>query len=287
MALKYSVGGFDLGFDTWGDPTHEPVLFFHGFPGSRIQARAVLPLIKENGLYLIAVDRPGYGETRGQGSPARYLEALAALLDHLGVSRFHVIGVSGGSPWAHLMTAKFADRIDSLTIICGLAPFNRETQKYFSTFQRRALIAGRWVPKRLAHWVVARKLRTLNPDKNLLRLVSFLDTADHKVLLDPAHGGLLKESLAEARKQGPLGIVNDAKLYHRNWYMRDCDLEKLRSVPTAYYHGKNDKLLDCRLAEWMHRANPKSRLTLFEGEGHYSLPFHKVAEILTDIRRHL
>jgi len=50
-------GGRKLGYAEGGDPNGVPVFYFHGFPGSRLEATLLPP----SGIRLIGVDRPGYG----------------------------------------------------------------------------------------------------------------------------------------------------------------------------------------------------------------------------------
>lgn len=276
---------FSIRYSAWGDPTHTPILFFHGFPGSHIQARGLLPFLEEQKFFLIAADRPGYGETVGQGSPLKYVEALQNLLQELSVVRFHILGISGGAPWAHVMASRFAEQIASLIVVCGLSPFNADTKDFFTPFQQRGLMVGRWSPRPAAEWLINKALRDFNPSERLKSFISMLDPADQSILANPNNRGLMLASMAEARRQGSKGIVNDAKLYHQDWLNKICDLEALRQVPTAYYHGKRDLLLDHRMSKWMHEKNGKAELTLFENEGHYSLPFQRAQEILNKINR--
>ncbi len=44
-----------------GDPEGSPVLYFHGYPGSRLEGRLAAGAARRHGLRLIAPDRPGFG----------------------------------------------------------------------------------------------------------------------------------------------------------------------------------------------------------------------------------
>jgi pimeloyl-ACP methyl ester carboxylesterase len=52
--------GRKLGYDEYGDAGGSP-FYFHGFPGSRIEARLKNDPAAARNLRLIAVDRPGIG----------------------------------------------------------------------------------------------------------------------------------------------------------------------------------------------------------------------------------
>jgi pimeloyl-ACP methyl ester carboxylesterase len=53
--------GRRLGYAWYGQPDGEPVFYFHGHPGSRLEARFARQAAAGAGLRVIALDRPGYG----------------------------------------------------------------------------------------------------------------------------------------------------------------------------------------------------------------------------------
>lgn len=274
---------FQIGYECWGDPKHQPLVFFHGFPGSYIQAGALVPFLAERKIFLISADRPGYGRTTGSGSPLAYLDALRELLSALGAREYSVMGVSGGSPWAHLMASRYANEVRTLLIVCGLGPYNEATKNFFSRFQRTGLLLRKVLPERAAEAVVAGVLNTGQPERKLVFLERILDLPDREVLQDLEVRGILLQSMTQARLQGSKGVIFDADLYGVDWMEAHCDLEKLRSIPTFYFHGGRDRILDFRMSHWMHERHGKSRLEFFEREGHYSLPFRQSGKILRSL----
>jgi pimeloyl-ACP methyl ester carboxylesterase len=58
--------GRELAWLELGKPKGPPVFFFHGTPGSRLQATTNEKSIFAAGVRLIAVDRPGYGHSTYQ-----------------------------------------------------------------------------------------------------------------------------------------------------------------------------------------------------------------------------
>ena len=53
--------GRRLGFAEYGIRAGIPIFYFHGCPGSRLDALLVEPVAKRFGVRLIALDRPGFG----------------------------------------------------------------------------------------------------------------------------------------------------------------------------------------------------------------------------------
>ena len=49
--------GHSLGYAEFGDPEGKPVFHFHGFPGSRLEAKLMSDAAGRNGVRLIGVDR--------------------------------------------------------------------------------------------------------------------------------------------------------------------------------------------------------------------------------------
>src|SRR4051812_23549228 len=94
--------GRALEVQEYGDPTGHPAFFFHGLIGSHHQASYIAEQARENGLRIIAPNRPGVGRSEfvDRKSP---LEAIADVEDvaaALGLGQFSVIGISGGTPYA-------------------------------------------------------------------------------------------------------------------------------------------------------------------------------------------
>jgi pimeloyl-ACP methyl ester carboxylesterase len=123
-----------LGYRVRGDrATGTPILHFHGQPGSRFEAD-VYPdaVLTAAGVQVIAYDRPGMG--RSDLVPARDmtedLPDTVALLDHLGVGRVGVVGVSAGGPWAFAFAATYPDRVTHLVPVSASGPYDEAAEPF-------------------------------------------------------------------------------------------------------------------------------------------------------------
>ena len=118
--------GRRFGLSEFGAPKGKPLFYFHGFPGSRLEARLVHEQACRQQIRLIAVDRPGYGQSAYQ--PGRRLahwpRDIAAIADTLKLDRFSVLGVSGGAPYAAACARFMPERLITTGIVCGLAPLD-------------------------------------------------------------------------------------------------------------------------------------------------------------------
>jgi len=116
--------GRQLGFAEYGAPAGNPVLYFHGMPGSRYLGANMADIASRHGVRLIAVERPGYGLSDPQ--PGRSLldwpDDIAALADALGLRRFALIGFSGGSQYALACAYKLTARVTKIALAGAFAP---------------------------------------------------------------------------------------------------------------------------------------------------------------------
>ncbi|GAA3431137.1 alpha/beta fold hydrolase [Kutzneria kofuensis] len=99
-----------------------PVFWHHGTP----QVGAVpAPLLALPGIRWLSYDRPGYGGSTA--SPGRTIGSaasdVAAIADSLGISRFSVLGHSGGGNHAFACAALLPDRVVRCVTAGAIAPF--------------------------------------------------------------------------------------------------------------------------------------------------------------------
>ncbi|MDQ0672646.1 pimeloyl-ACP methyl ester carboxylesterase [Pseudarthrobacter siccitolerans] len=96
--------------------TGVPLLAVHGTLGGWDQGLVATEFFRTNGFRIIAPSRPGYlGTPLATGrTPAEQGDALAALLDALGIERVRVFAGSGGGPAAYALAARHPDRVIKL-----------------------------------------------------------------------------------------------------------------------------------------------------------------------------
>lgn len=94
--------GRTLGYAAYGTPSGTPLLYFHGFPSCRLEAYGLQAIAARHNVRLLALDRPGFGLSTDDPQRrftdwAADVQAFAAELD---LSRFAILGASGGGPFA-------------------------------------------------------------------------------------------------------------------------------------------------------------------------------------------
>ncbi|MGB5202083.1 MAG: alpha/beta fold hydrolase [Sedimenticolaceae bacterium] len=279
-------GGRRIAYAEWGDAAGTPVVYCHGFPGSRLEARLADAPARALGIRLIAPDRPGFGLS--SLAPARRLadwpRDLLALADHLALARFHLIGVSGGAPYAIASGQKLGDRVAAIALVCGLGEFVGDDSTSGMNaaaatainFHRRWPQAGDWAYMRLIGPLLGRY-----PTLVSRILIGTGNVADREVLADNGVRDTIVASFTEAFREGPAGPVHELGLFTRHW---DIDPTKVPQ-PVQLWHGEADRTVPVAMGRRHASLLPDVAAHFLPGEGHFSLVFRYMRQILADLIR--
>ncbi|MBI3851438.1 MAG: alpha/beta hydrolase [Verrucomicrobia bacterium] len=273
--------GRQLGFAEYGDAQGRPVYYFHGWPGSRLEAHAMGPIASELGVRIIAVDRPGYGLSEFQ--PHRRIfdwpEDVVQLADSLKLDRFGVIGVSGGGPYALVCAARIPNRLNTATIVCGLGPLDApEATRGMMRHNRFLLSLGRRAPW-LARWLLGCAIWVVRHNPQLYlspRLLTELPEPDRAALRYGEFRHMLFASTMEAFRQGTRGPFHDGRLYAQPWGFQLADITR----EILLWHGEQDVFVPVALGSHQAQLLPRCRARFLPDEGHLSLPLNHIREIL-------
>ena len=119
-ARSASIRGSRLAFDDVGDGAAGTLVLLHGFPHSRALWTGVLAALPAlaPGWRLVAPDLRGFGESdvRGPWGVEQWGDDVAALIDHLGVARAVVGGLSMGGYVALALWRRHAARVRALVL---------------------------------------------------------------------------------------------------------------------------------------------------------------------------
>src|SRR5215211_1571096 len=110
------VNGARIAYDVAG--SGPPVLLLHAGIGDRRMWDAQVPVFAEH-FTVVRFDARGFGETRKPDAAfSPYADAIA-LLDYLGISRAHFVGVSMGSQTAIEATVAAPERVSALVVVAA------------------------------------------------------------------------------------------------------------------------------------------------------------------------
>lgn len=277
--------GRRLAYAEFGDPNGQPVFYFHGFPGSRVEASLAHLSASQVGVRLIAVDRPGMGRScyAGGRSILGWPSDVEQLACALGLHGFKVLGVSGGSPYALACGLCLGHRVRCVAIVSGLAPGKTKgVYGGMSPFTRLGLAAAAASPlAALALCTVMGEWLRRCPDQALFLLSRVAASVDAAILSDVAVRQVLAASVREAFRAGPLGAAVDLRLLASPWQMALARLQ----LPVLLWHGDQDRIVLPSMGRALEQALPHCKPHYYPGEGHYSLVLrhqHEILRVLAD-----
>lgn len=283
MLLKLPDGR-SLFYEIFGDPQGIPCFYFHGFPGSHLQAQIADTQGKINGVQVIAADRPGFGFS--DYDPCRTIQStvadIAELANHLRHDTFHMIGVSGGAPYALASSFYLPGRILSLGLVCPLGPLWKKEFKYtFPRLGRLGIYGIQNTPflvKKIYRQIILQFDK--DPEKYLSFMAKKLSKRDQEATQNPAVKKILRNSFCHSYRQNPEYALMDAKIYTQDWGFQLSDVH----VPTFLWHGTADKVVPYQNSVLLHNAIQGSEFFTFPDEGHYSVAIEKLPEIMTKLK---
>jgi pimeloyl-ACP methyl ester carboxylesterase len=263
-------GARALGIAEFGEPQGRPIFYFHGCPGSRLEAGVLAAAARRAGARLIAIDRPGIGLSPPQ--PRRQIldwpADVSHLADALGIHRFRVIGFSGGGPYAAACALRLRDRLIACSIVSGAGPAGR------------ALSALALSLPPLAIPLVRPFIRDQHRMRWWLRRVRWLTrTPDRESLARPDVEPIVAASVVEALRQGWRGVAREVRLLGQPWGFALEDL----GMPVDLWHGEVDPIVPVGVSRAAARRLRHVRAEFVAGEAHKSMLVNRGDEILATL----
>ena len=108
-----------------------PIVFLHAFTGNTEAWEYQAPAFAEAGYRRIRYDRRGWGQSRdssGEEQTTYAIDDLNALVEHLGLARFHLVGTGGGGYVALDYAVTYAERLASLVVACSGGPIQQDSE---------------------------------------------------------------------------------------------------------------------------------------------------------------
>lgn len=277
--------GHQLCYAQYGDPDGVPVLYFHGWPSSRLQGRQIHKVAAETSIRLIAIDRPGIGQSDFvEGRALRdWPPVVEQLADHLDLTRFGALGVSGGGPYA-LATARWLpERLTRADILCGAVPLAHFPDRSEMMWPYRTLLTIRpRVPWLLPAILKASHHLSQCPAEKppMSWILQCTAEADREMILSKGTFQDLTRSFREGLTQGARGVQRDGDIYTEDWQL---DFENI-TRPVGLWHGGDDKNIPFSMVQTYADWIPTVERHYFEGEGHYSVTLHSAPAALAKLR---
>lgn len=220
---------------------------------------------------LLAVDRPGYGDSdplpentwMTVDTAAR---DIAAVLDGLGSGPVGVAGWSAGGRVAMALAALRPDLVERLVIVATPAP--HEEIPWIPDEIQQGINAMRDLPPETVHAIMQEQFGGIvSSDVEPANLVALLGAspADDDALALPGAHERIAEMLGVAVRQGTTGMVADIAGYSlRPWGFDPADVQ----ARTLLLYGSQDPICANRHAQWWQQSLPHARVEMSPGAGH-------------------
>ncbi len=267
--------GRSLAYLDLGQPNGLPIFFFHGLPGSRIEAIALHESAKTHGFRILAPDRPGFGESDPQ-TRYRFLDwpsEIVTMADNLGLDTFGVIGVSGGGPFALACAHAIPERLEIVLDIGGSAPkwTDAASRQELSRVDRIFSTLGSYLPAlflRPPFAYMAYRLHRIENGPQFAKLFGdAISEPDRKLIEQDWVGRLLILDARESFRQGTKAVAEESILNYKSWGFALSEI----SMPVHLFHGTEDKLVPFSFGEFKARSIPRSVFNPIKGQGHFYL----------------
>ncbi len=279
-------GGITLCYQTFGDPSSEPLLLVMGLGGPMTWwDPGFCAMLADAGFFVIRYDNRDTGRSTrirarvtrgmlvrsalGRGQRAPYtLDDMAGdafgLLDHLGIGSAHVVGISMGGMIVQTMAVLHPDRVRSLTSI--MSTTGRRTVGWQDP-RLLPLLLARSAENREAYVVSSARLWQVigspaYPEPRELVDARARETFDRGV----SASGVIRQMLA---------VLAQPDRSHR--------LGEL-TMPALVIHGLSDKMVHVSGGRATARAIPDAELMLVPGMGH-DIPAELRRQFADAIRR--
>lgn len=265
--------GRKIAYCEYGDTDGIPVFYFHGTPGSRFEPHFGDQAGKSHGYRILALDRPGIGQSDYKigRKLLDWPQDVSQAASQLGLDKFGVIGVSGGSAYALACSYAIPEKL-RFTVLMGtwapvaedpslwkqMAPLDQFFGKLSGSFPW-AFYAPFSMIGYAAKW--------LPPRGFAKSLESSMCPADKTLLQDEDIARFFANDIKEAFRQGVRGPADDAILLYQDWGF------KAKEIPgmVEMFHGEEDKFAPYNYAVYMDGQIPNSVLHSYPAEGHLFL----------------
>lgn len=215
--------GKQIAYRTYGHADCFPVIIHHGLVGSCDLLSYWDSKAKEAGINLIAIERPGYGDSDPDETMHHVIDwpaRVKPLLEKLQINEFATIGISAGTPYAYSLAAGFPDMAKRVWILSGV-PFLMDNE---------VLACYPQVEQANYAYYKTAPLEAI-ADKFKGYLDNLYNTYDET--------SIMRKGVEATMKHNRLGIAREAKLQITDWGFSPEQITQ----PTTLWHCVTDDVI--------------------------------------------
>ena len=278
MAIFKGNNNSTLSWRQFGEIENYPIFYFHGMPGSSLEVSFTSDIVKELGVRLIAIDRPGYGQSERQPSLSLscWPDQISELSDSLNIEEFSIIGFSGGTPYALACAHKLKKRVEQLTLVSSLAPFESSVMQAHINTEFKPLYELARDNIEAAEAQVSLLAPSAAELMNVLQ--SALPDSDRIIFGQEDFKQHYLKNLSQALITGNGGLVDDLHRISSPWGFKISSID----TPTIIWHGRNDKNVGYPVGEFLANEMPNAACRILDNDGHFFI-FNQFREVLREL----
>lgn len=241
--------GKQIAYRTYGHADGFPVIIHHGLVGSCDLLAYWDIKAKEAGIHLIALERPGYGDSDPDETILRvadWADRVKPLLEELRITSFAVIGISAGTPYAYSLAAGYPDQVKRVWILSGV-PFlmDQEVLACYPTVEQNDYAYYKTAPLE----DIADKFK------------SYLDQLENTY----DETSIMRKGVEATMKHNRLGIAREAKLQITDW---GFDLKQIIQ-PITLWHCVTDDVIPFTAVQKTRPHLPNATLHIQKENSHF------------------
>jgi pimeloyl-ACP methyl ester carboxylesterase len=292
--LAYARYGAELGSGS----KNIPIFYFNGTPGCHLEANILHRPACMLGISIISTDRPGFGTSSWQDNRTLldWPQDIIQLADHLQISQFGIIALSGGGPYAlACLHALPNDRLIGVTLVSAMYPLSIGTTGMM--WQTQMLLSlARWSTW-LLETVFDRMLGSTFRNSSHAQLIETMEKQAAAQPLPEADKAIMKEvlqdetlsraylgSMKEALRVSSKGAAWEFWLFASDWGFK---LQELDGSRLTVWHGGEDVNVPVSMADKASELIIGTDYKRLDDEAHVSLIVRHRDEILSNFAEKL
>ncbi|MCJ8008164.1 alpha/beta fold hydrolase [Lederbergia wuyishanensis] len=257
-----------LSFKSYGDKNENKVIFFHGFGSSASAIHPDTTLLDRNNIHLIAVNRPGYGDTTLNGiyTMEDIADDVNELLENKGIQKVSVIGYSAGGLFSQVFADKYSEKVISLNLVSSAIPLNsKETKKILPSNWKMISYMNQYIPFMSKSFFrkLSREL-TNNLEATVQKSINQMVEADKRIVDDTNIKLVITKGAIEAYHNNGYAVYYDALAL-----CKKITLNKLSSnIKVNIWQGGKDNVWTPSTSKYLREKYTNSTMSFLDDEGH-------------------
>ncbi|XMB85243.1 alpha/beta hydrolase [Mycoplasmatota bacterium WC44] len=141
--INLKINNKNIRVTTWGKPSNEPIVFFHGLGGTSLSCIEIAEKLDRN-YYIVSLDLPGHGKTEQFDTEEEFeiqniIPWINRIVSQLVNGKHHIIAHSWGADLALHYMNQFPDDINKIVLLDGGYHDKETSNKYFTEYNENNL----------------------------------------------------------------------------------------------------------------------------------------------------